>query len=269
MGSRTVIDGVLTTLFALVLGVAIYIFALRGGGKGWWWWSSCGGDDDPRRHHHHHWQRHHHLRPPTSPPMIGVYGEEEEEEGYEPPPSLDAAAAAAMPPVTVPNGTMAGAGTETAVPPPPPPPPLLGLQDIIDFSDALVTPEQREELQTVAVDAEQIQTVNERFDAAKRKVTENRLRPGIHTNKERRKLVDNLLRRPYCSRRVRSWRTENSDTFRGDVIPKRTSSWGMLRAGRSNPEIDLHPGSMGLVSGLGGKWLSEEIIPDNAVNDPL
>lgn len=148
-------------------------------------------------------------------------------------------------------------------------PPPVSLQEAVDFSDLLVTSEQRAELQTVADNALQVQTVNERFDAAKRKVTDNRLRPGMQSTKERRRLVDNLLRRPHCSRRVRSWRTENSDTLRGDVVPKRTSSWGMLRAGRSNPDIDLHPGSMSLLSGLGGRWLSEEIVADNDITDPL
>lgn len=148
-------------------------------------------------------------------------------------------------------------------------PPRATLQEAVDFSDVLVTPEQREEVRIVANTAEQVQTVNERFDAAKRKVTDNRLRPGMHSSKEKRRLMDNLLRRPHCSRRVRSWRTENSDTLRGDVVPKNTSSWGMLRAGRSNPDIDLHPGSMSLLSGLGGRWLSEEIVADNDIDDPL
>jgi hypothetical protein len=43
----------------------------------------------------------------------------------------------------------------------------------------------------------------------------------------------------------------------------------MIRARGSNPNVDLHPGSMGFLSGLGGKWLSEEDIPDNEVSDPL
>lgn len=144
------------------------------------------------------------------------------------------------------------------------------LQDLIDFSDCLVTEEQREELQVATDNAEQIQSVNERFDAAKRKVAEHGLRPGMKTNAERRRMIDNMLRRPACSRRVRSWRTENSDTLRGDAVPKHTSSsWGMIRARGSNPNVDLHPGSMGFLSGLGGKWLSEETVPDNAVTDPL
>lgn len=147
--------------------------------------------------------------------------------------------------------------------------PRLTLQEVVDFSDVIVTADQRAEVQTVADNSKQIQSVNERFDAAKRKVADNRLRPGMHSTKERRRIVDNLLRRPHCSRRVRSWRTENSDTLRGDVVPKRTSAWGMLRAGRSNPDIDLHPGSMGILSGLGGRWLSEEIVADNDISDPL
>jgi hypothetical protein len=266
MGSQNVMHGLLTTLFAMILGVAIYIFASRGG-KGWW--RPCdggGGYYDDRDYLYR--ERHQRRRPQyiASDPPFYEMGEGAEE-AYEPSLSTTTTVAAVDPPLPLPVAT--SPPFDPCVVPPPPPPPHLDLQAIIDFSDALVTPEQREEVLAVAEDAKQIQSVNERFDDAKRKVTENRLRPGVYTNKERHKLVDNLLRRPYCSRRVRSWRTENSDTLRGDVIPKRTSSWGMLRAGRSNPEIDLHPGSMGLMSGLEGKWLSEEIIPDNAVNDPL
>jgi hypothetical protein len=265
MGSQNVMHGLLTTLFAMILGVAIYIFASRGG-KGWW--RPCdggGGYYDDRDYLYR--ERHQRRRPQyiASDPPFYEMGEGAEE-AYEPSLSTTTTVAAVDPPLPLPVATSPPFDPCVV---PPPPPPHLDLQAIIDFSDALVTPEQREEVLAVAEDAKQIQSVNERFDDAKRKVTENRLRPGVYTNKERHKLVDNLLRRPYCSRRVRSWRTENSDTLRGDVIPKRTSSWGMLRAGRSNPEIDLHPGSMGLMSGLEGKWLSEEIIPDNAVNDPL
>jgi hypothetical protein len=285
MGSHTVLHGLLTALFALILGVAVYVYALRGG-RGWW--QPCGGTTDHGAHDEYPSS---YRRPPPryrpsygpapAPLMIGAsvenpYYDAMEDEGaeaYEPSPAPTAAVDPTLSMTGGPDPVPSVAGT---TPPPdgdcvpPPPPPNLDLQAIIDFSDALVTPEQREEVIAVAEDAGQIQSVNERFDAAKRKLTENRLRPGIHTNKERLKMVNNLLRRSHCSRRVRSWRTENSDILRGDVIPKRTSSsWGMMRAGRSNPDIDLHPGSMGLVSGQGGKWLSEEICPDNAVNDPL
>lgn len=162
-------------------------------------------------------------------------------------------------------------------PPPPPPPPqpttaaaapaASTMQSALDFSDVLVGEEQRTATATIEAGSEQIQTVNERFDAAKRGVTENRMRQGVYDNKERRRLVEALLRRPACGRRVRSWRTENSDTLRGDPVPKNTSSWGMLRAGRSNPLIDLHPGALGPMSGLQGMWLQAESMADNAFAD--
>lgn len=114
---------------------------------------------------------------------------------------------------------------------------------------------------------DQVQTVNERFDAAKRKTAENRLIPGVHTKDQRRKIVDTLLRRPACVRRVRSWRTENSDILRGDVIPKTVDGWGVLKIGRHNPAIDLHPGALGPMSGMEGQWLTEENVPSNLFDD--
>jgi hypothetical protein len=163
-------------------------------------------------------------------------------------------------------------GFEREGPDPPDDPPAgvappTGVQALIDLSDVLTGAEQRDAVRRAEENAEQIQSVNDRFNAAKRRVVEHKLRPGTVNNKERRKIVEALLRRPHCARRVRSWRTENSDTLRGDVIPKSTSSWGMMKAGRTNPAIDLHPGAMGLMSGLRGQWLSEENIPDNVIED--
>jgi len=140
-------------------------------------------------------------------------------------------------------------------------PPLS--QRLVDFSDTLVTEEERGNTRKTADNADQVQSVNERFDAAKRKTVENRLKPGIYNQQQRRKIVETLLRRPACSRRVRSWRTENSDILRGDVIPKSNDSWGVLKMGRNNPLVDLHPGALGPMSGMVGQWNSEENVPSN------
>lgn len=140
-------------------------------------------------------------------------------------------------------------------------PPLS--QNLIDFSDTLVTEEERGTIRKTTDNAEQVQSVNERFDAAKRKTVENRLKPGVYNQQQRRKIVETLLRRPACSRRVRSWRTENSDILRGDVIPKSNDSWGVLKMGRNNPMVDLHPGALGPMSGMDGQWNSEENVPSN------
>ena len=149
-----------------------------------------------------------------------------------------------------------------------PPTSLLPEQSLIDFSDILVTDENRAELQRAASDKEQIQTINDRFRAAKRNVVEHKMKNGVYTNKQRRQLVENLLRRPPCGRRVRSWRTENSDFLRGDVRPKnRAESTNILRSAKNNPEIDLHPGSLGPMAGMHGLWLSEENLPGNIFQD--
>jgi hypothetical protein len=142
-------------------------------------------------------------------------------------------------------------------------------QSALDFSDIGVTEEQRAEMVYTTEQTGHVQSVNERYDAAKRKVAEYKLKPGVYDNKQRRKLVEALLRRPACGRRVRSWRTENSDTLRGDTIPKTVSSWGLMRLGGSNPAIDLHPGALGALSGMEGRWISEENIPDNTFDDLL
>lgn len=139
--------------------------------------------------------------------------------------------------------------------------------NIVEFSDVLLTPEDRERSMKVDQNMDQVQTVNERFDAAKRKTAEHRLTPGVYTKDQRRKIVETLLRRPACVRRVRSWRTENSDILRGDVIPKTVDGWGVLKIGGHNPSIDLHPGALGPMSGMEGQWLSDENVPSNLFDD--
>lgn len=194
-------------------------------------------------------------------------------------------------PVQLPQPTAVPPPVTTTAPPilsvttaPPPLPPLPSLQPAptttmpapavvanvataMEASDVFVGDEQRSQLQQAAAEAGQIQTINERFDAAKRRVVENRLRPGIQSTRERRKLLETLLRRPQCARRVRSWRTENSDILRGDPIPRNTSSFGMQV--NHSVEADLHPGAMGLLSGMSGQWLSEENVPDNLIGDDV
>lgn len=149
------------------------------------------------------------------------------------------------------------------------PPTAYDLQNAIDFSDVTTTDQERTEFQQTQQCAEQMQSVDERFQAAKRRTQEHGLRPGMLTNKRRRELTEALVRRPYCGRRTRSWRTEFSDTLRGDVVPKSKDAggMGMMRIGRADPDKDLHPGALGQMSGLSGRWVSEENIPDNAFDD--
>lgn len=145
----------------------------------------------------------------------------------------------------------------------------LNLQDAIDFSDIVLTPEQRTEWQEHINNIEQVETVNERFQAAKRRTEEYRMKPGVYTNKKRRQLIETLVRRPFCGRRARAWRTAFSDTMRGDVVPKnvKDDKFGMMRIGRRNPDVDLHQGALGPLSGRSGAWLSDENIPENLFDD--
>ena len=145
--------------------------------------------------------------------------------------------------------------------------PRLVEQTDVDFSDILLPAEDRDTSERLKRDVDQVQSINDRFDAAKRRPTENRLRPGIYNQAQRRQIVETLLRRPVCSRHVRSWRTENSDYLRGDVIPKTTDGWGVLKLGRHNPTMDLHPGALGPMSGMEGKWLSVGNVPSNLFDD--
>ena len=92
-------------------------------------------------------------------------------------------------------------------------------------------------------------------------------KPGVTTNKKRRQQIEALLRRPFCGRRARSWRTEFSDIMRGDVIPKNSAQMGIMRMGHNDPTIDLHPGALGPLSGMSGQWVSEENIPDNMFDE--
>jgi hypothetical protein len=141
-------------------------------------------------------------------------------------------------------------------------------QALIDYSDVMISERQKQEKAGISDDTKQIQSVNERFDAAKRSAYENKMRTGVYNNKERRRLIEKLLRRPYITRRVRSWRTENSDILRGDVRPVVTAaSTNILRSAKSNPDVDLHPGALGPLAGKAGLWLSDADVPDNVVED--
>ena len=162
---------------------------------------------------------------------------------------------------------------QTATDPPPladvsPPMASLNIQDAIDFSDVYVTEQSKDEVLREDQDKQQIQTINDRFRAAKRNIVEFKMKNGVYTNKQRRQLVESLLRRAPCGRRIRSWRTENSDFLRGDVRPKANSQSGnLIRSAKNNPDIDLHPGALGPMAGLQGQWLSEENLPGNIFAD--
>jgi hypothetical protein len=150
----------------------------------------------------------------------------------------------------------------------PPPMASLNIQDAIDFSDVYVTEQSKDEVLREDQDKQQIQTINDRFRAAKRNIVEFKMKNGVYTNKQRRQLVESLLRRAPCGRRIRSWRTENSDFLRGDVRPKANSQSGnLIRSAKNNPDIDLHPGALGPMAGLQGQWLSEENLPGNIFAD--
>ena len=146
--------------------------------------------------------------------------------------------------------------------------PAYDLQAALDFSDLTLSDREREEFRQVRESARQIQTVDERFAAAKRRSEEHGMRPEVMPLAQRRRVVESLVRRPYCGRRTRSWRTEFSDSLRGDVVPRNvTSTLGIMRVGRSDPMKDLHPGALGQMSGLAGQWVSDENIPDNAFDE--
>jgi hypothetical protein len=145
-----------------------------------------------------------------------------------------------------------------------PAPANLDMQSIVDFSDVTVSAERRKDYRDLLADAERVQTVEQRFAAAKRKNEEHGMQSHIMPTKKRREVIENLARRPFCGRRTRSWRTQFSDPLRGDVVPKQSNkNWNMMRLGRSDPSKDLHPGALGPVSGMDGRWLAEEDVPEN------
>ena len=158
--------------------------------------------------------------------------------------------------------------TATAPAPTEESPPAIDLQVAMDFSDVTVPEAERSGNAVDTANAEQLQTIDERFKAAKRNIAEHKLKNGVYTSGQRRKLVEALLRRPQRGRRVRSWRTENSDYLRGDVIPKASGqSTNLVRSAKNNPVADLHPGALGPMAGMQGQWLSEENIPGNLFED--
>lgn len=240
MGERPLFVWILIVLLGgYVLWLLLSSYSARGGGIVY--------------HHHHHAPR------PRSRPPPTCDGDDEDLRGNDPQPEpfeVDPTPAGG-----------AGASADPAIAPRP----AYNLQDAIDFSDVTVSTRERQEWADHVESAKQIQTVNQRFDAAKRRTEEHKLKPGVYTNKKRRELVEAMVRRPYCGRRARAWRTAFSDTMRGDVVPKNldNGSMGMMRIGRMDPSVDLHPGALGPLSGLSGAWVSEENIPENVFEDQM
>lgn len=159
--------------------------------------------------------------------------------------------------------------TTTAKPKPAPrpitTPPAENVASLVALSD--ITISQRDIQDAIKTDENinAMETVDERFDAAQRSPMEHGLSKNMNTQKERRKLIETLTRRPYCGRRNRSWRQAFSDQLRGDPIPKHTSkgTWNMMRVGHSDPFVDLHPGALGTISGNEGRWNAEQAVPAN------
>jgi hypothetical protein len=112
----------------------------------------------------------------------------------------------------------------------------------------------------------QAELADERFEKAKRRLPQHSLVSGVYTDQQRRRLQDKISRRPFCTRKSRSWRTEFSDQLRGDVRPVHKNNWNIMRPQRANYDIDLHSGALGTVSGH-GKWDSDIQVPDNFFDD--
>jgi hypothetical protein len=112
----------------------------------------------------------------------------------------------------------------------------------------------------------QAELADERFEKAKRRLPQHSLVSGVYTDQQRRRLQDKISRRPFCTRKSRSWRTEFSDQLRGDVRPVHKNNWNIMRPQRANYDIDLHNGALGTVSGH-GRWDSDIQVPDNFFDD--
>lgn len=107
---------------------------------------------------------------------------------------------------------------------------------------------------------------DERFEKAKRRLPQHSLVSGVYTDQQRRKLQDKISRRPFCTRKTRSWRTQFSDNLRGDVRPLHKNNWNIMRPQRANYDVDLHQGALGTVSGH-GRWDSDIQVPENYFDD--
>ena len=113
-----------------------------------------------------------------------------------------------------------------------------------------------------------VETPDERFSRAKRKLPQHSLVTGVYSDAQRRKLLDRISRRPFCSQRTRSWRTQFSDHLRGDVRPLHQNNWNIMRPMRSNYTLDLHAGALGTVSGY-GKWDAKGGVASNYFDDDI
>lgn len=96
------------------------------------------------------------------------------------------------------------------------------LQSLVSFGeirDAFILQETPSE--------EKIQSIDERYDAAKRNTPENKLSRGVYTSTEKRRLLEKLIQRPSKSNNVRPklWRHEFSDRLRGDIVPTHQNNW--------------------------------------------
>ncbi len=117
----------------------------------------------------------------------------------------------------------------------------VATQATFDFSDIFLDASGDDEMKHIRDQALTIDTVDERFDSAVRKTEENRLQRGSMSMEEKRRLLDVTLRRPDCSRPPRSWRTENSDFWRGDNVPQHPTIWGVTLTGANT--IDMRRGA--------------------------
>ena len=72
----------------------------------------------------------------------------------------------------------------------------------------------------------QLQSIDERYNAAKRSTPEDKLSRGVYSSAEKRRLLEKLIHRPNRASNIRPklWRHEFSDKIRGDIVPCGLSS---------------------------------------------
>ena len=93
--------------------------------------------------------------------------------------------------------------------------------DLLDFAEI------RDDLLQQHTPEQKIETIDERYKAAKRKTPEDKMTRGIYSSGEKRRLVEKLIRRPSqkTNTRPKLWRHEFSDRLRGDVVPTHQNKW--------------------------------------------
>lgn len=113
-------------------------------------------------------------------------------------------------------------------------PPAATLTSVLRFGEVRDTARKQQQQQQQTSNpgtdnSHRAPTIQQRFEAAKKTVPEDRLTKGVLTQKERIDRLNTMIRRPQTSAKRRQWRDQFRDYFRGDPVPGHKDENARLR----------------------------------------